>query len=174
MLSSAEEARALLEKLGASHHLLQHLALVGEAAEEVIAGLTKMAIPFDQDFVRLGVAVHDAGKILHPEEMHGPGSLHEEAGEQLLLKAGIDPKIARVCVSHAQWNHMDVVFEELCVALADKLWKGKRVEALEPRVIDACAHRLKKTRWEVFETLDCLFEEVAASGDERLRRSTSA
>ena len=66
---------------------------------------------------------------------------------------------------------MDVSFEELLVALSDKLWKGKRVSNLELRVIDQIAALLEKNRWDVFEFLDSSFETIASYGDERLSRS---
>ena len=36
-------------------------------------------------------------KIEHPEELTGPGRLHESAGEAMLLRAGVDPALARFC-----------------------------------------------------------------------------
>jgi hypothetical protein len=39
----------------------------------------------DKRFVRLGVAFHDARKILHPEELIAKGTNHEAAGEALLI-----------------------------------------------------------------------------------------
>lgn len=66
---------------------------------------------------------------------------------------------------------MSVSFEELLVALADTLWKGSRDADLELRIIDGVAARLQTDRWDLFQTLDSLFEEIAADGDERLSRS---
>jgi hypothetical protein len=130
-----------------------------------------MCVPFDAQFVRLGVAIHDAGKILHPAELDGAGAEHEPDGERLLLEHGVDPRLARCCMSHARWSTMDCSLEELLVALADKLWKGARHEELERRVIDAVAGKLGKGVWDVFVELDTAFEEIAAGGAERLERS---
>lgn len=74
-------------------------------------------------------------------------------------------------VSHADWAGDGVTLEERLVALADKLWKGKREEALELRVIDDVAARSDATRWEVFAELDMLFEGIAAGAADRLERS---
>ena len=60
---------------------------------------------------------------------------------------------------------MHVSLEELLVALADKLWKGKRVEALELLVIDRIATLLAQDRWELLIQLDSCFEAIAANGD---------
>jgi HD domain len=170
---SVSEVEDLLRRLGAAPRLLTHLRLVGEAAEEILEHLDAMGVPLDANLVRLGVAVHDAGKILHPAEMDGAGAQHEPDGERLLLEHGVAPQIARCCLSHARWAEMDCSIEELLVALADKVWKGSRVEELERRVIEAVAVKLGKGVWDVFVEVDTLCEDVAAGGPERLARSTS-
>lgn len=117
-------ARTLLAQLGAPARLLRHVELVGEAAELLLAPLSKLGLEVQSDLVRLGVALHDCGKILHPDELDRPGGEHEPAGQALLLQHGVSPEIARICLSHARWESMTVSLEELLVALADKLWKG--------------------------------------------------
>lgn len=171
MLSSRDDAYSLLASLGASQRLLQHLKLVGEAADQLMSAYDDMGIPFQRQTIELGVAVHDAGKILFPQELDVAGSNHEPAGEQLMLSNGVQPEIARCCVSHAEWQVADVTFEELSIALADKLWKGKRVPELELRVIDLAAEKLGADRWDIFGRLDGTFEEIADGGADRLARS---
>jgi hypothetical protein len=171
MIETAADAHALLKSLGASKRLLTHLQLVGEAADRLIRGYQELRIPCDYTLVLLGVAVHDAGKILHPEELDGPGSQHEPAGEALLLSHGVQANVARCCVTHAAWQGSNVSFEERSVAVADKLWKGKRVEALEMMVVDGAAARVECERWALFTSLDSLFEEIASEGPSRLARS---
>jgi hypothetical protein len=90
---------------------------------------------------------------------------------RLLVEHGVDPTIARCCLSHARWAEMDCSLGELLVALADKLWKGARHAKLERRVIDGVAGRLGRDFWNVFVEVDTVFEEVAAGGEERLARS---
>lgn len=171
MLNDREEAYALLRALGAKDRLLRHLALVGEAADGLDAAYRRLGLDFDARLIELGVAVHDAGKILHPDELDGPGSRHEAAGEVLLLKHGVQADVAGCCVSHAAWDAAGLSLEARTVALADKLWKGRREPELELLVIDGAAERLGVDRWEVFGELDSAFEAVAAEGDERLGRS---
>ena len=103
--------------------------------------------------------------------LEGRGNLHEPEGEALLLRAGVSPELARVCLSHARWDSMDVTLEELLVALADKLWKGARDTRLEERCMDGVAGKLGLTRWDIFIELDTAFEHIAAGGTERLARS---
>jgi len=171
-VETKQDIYALLESIGANRRLIRHLELVGEAAEIICEKISAYGVTFDQKLVELGVAAHDAGKIEYPQELDNPGNRHELAGQALLLRNGIPPDIARCCLSHAQYGSMEVSFEELLVALSDKLWKGKRDEALEMRVIEEIAIRVSKDRWDLFTDLDCAFEEIASSGDERLGRST--
>ena len=174
MPNSRKEAFELINKLGAPEHLVTHVTLVGEAADLLISALNELGVNLDFDFVRAGVVVHDIGKIIHTNEMTGPGSEHEPEGEKILIQNEISPKLARVCMSHARWNQMDCSFEELLIALSDKLWKGKRVESLELKVIDQAAQYLEKERWDLFPDLDLKFEEIASGGHERLQRSVGS
>jgi hypothetical protein len=145
-----------------------------EAADQILDRLAFLGVPVGADAVRYGVVVHDIGKILHPEEISGGGSLHEKAGQMLLLSHQVPKALARICIAHARWQDVDgkeALFEELIVALADRLWKGRRDAALEERVIARCAGRLIADVWDVFVPLDTLFESIAAGGHERLERS---
>ena len=171
MLNSPDEAISLLKQLGASTRLIKHLELVGQAGDQVISKLEELEIKFDKSFVQLGISIHDAGKIIHPEELSKGGNLHEAAGENLLLKHGVDERLARCCQSHSKYNIISVSFEELLIALSDKLWKGKRESDLELRIIDGAAAILRTDRWSLFETLDSCFEEIASTGDTRLSHS---
>jgi predicted hydrolase (HD superfamily) len=164
------ETLLLLRSLKAPEKLLRHVMLVSEAGDLLLHALSKK-LALDENWVRCGILLHDAGKILHPEELSQKGSQHELAGELLLLSHQVPPHIARCCLSHAQWPSITCSIEELLVALADTLWKGIRKQELELTVIDAIAARLHQGRWDLFIELDALFEEIASSGDDRLRRS---
>jgi hypothetical protein len=174
MIATREDAYRLLGELGAPKRLLLHLRLVGEAADRLIEEYAGLGLQFDAQLIRLGVAVHDAGKIHFPAELDGPGSMHEPAGELLLLSHGVQADVARCCVTHARWQGQDVSLEERSVALADKLWKGKREASLELAVIDGVAARLHRDRWDVFARLDEAFEQIASDGPTRLERSRVA
>ena len=169
--ASVTAAVELLRSLNAPPRLLRHVDLVAEAAELLLERFSELKVPLDAEFVRVGVILHDAGKILQPAELDNPGSRHEPDGESLLLQHGVSPALARVCRSHARWYEMTVSLEELLVALADKLWKGARKLDLEERVIDRVAASLKTDRWDAFVKLDNLFETIAADGSARLERS---
>src|SRR5215472_5785117 len=170
-MKGVDEARDLLVKLGAPPRLIAHTRVVGEAAELLLAQVQRLRIPHDADFVRVAVVLHDAGKILHPDELRRDGAEHEPAGEKLLLAHGVDPALARCCLSHARWASMPCSLEELLVALADSLWKGKRDASLEKQAIQAISERVGEGFWDLYIELDTCFESIAADGALRLMRS---
>ncbi|NEO86879.1 MAG: HD domain-containing protein [Spirulina sp. SIO3F2] len=170
-LRTVEAAYELLRELGAPAKLLLHVQLVGEAAEILLTQLRTFPVHLDERFVRLGVALHDAGKILHPQELTTPGHQHEAAGEQLLIAHGVEPTLARCCRSHAQWQTLPCSLEELLIALADKLWKGRRQTQLETMIIEQITQQSSLNDWTVFMELDAGFEAIAAEGHLQLLRS---
>ncbi len=162
------EASQLLQALGAPPHLRRHVELVGEAAEDLLAKMRKLRVVVDENFFRIGVVLHDIGKIRFPAEMFGSGAEHETEGERMLLEVGIDSNIAKVCLSHARWKDMDCTLEELMIALSDTLWKGVRNPELEEAVIAESARRVSQDKWDLFVILDDMFERIADRGHERL------
>jgi hypothetical protein len=171
LIKSPDDAFKLLHQLQAPQHLITHVTLVSEAAVELLQYMETLKLPVDRNLVLIGVALHDVGKIEFQEEMYAAGSRHEQAGQQKLLALGVDPAIAHCCVSHGQWMQMPCGLEELLIALSDKLWKGKRVKALEDMVIQRIVDILQKDFWDIFPDLDACFEQIAAQGDQRLARS---
>jgi hypothetical protein len=96
-------AARLLVTLGAPPRLAAHLRAVHDVAHHLTAWLGghHPGLRFDRDAVLFGAATHDIGKAVHTAELSGPGSEHEKAGQQVLLEAGIDPRLARVAATHA-------------------------------------------------------------------------
>jgi hypothetical protein len=169
--SGIDEAYNLLKKLEAPACLLTHIKLVGEALEEIIGFLSEYNLPIDYNFARLGVVLHDAGKIVHSREFSESGNKHEAEGNRLLLENGVAPELAQCCISHAQNDGIDCSIEELLVALSDTIWKGTRAEKLELRIVDKIAALMGKERWDIFMEFDGCYESVASSGGKRLERS---
>lgn len=174
MEAAVVDAKALAHKLGAPDRLRRHGELVAEVANELALEVSGLGVGLQRGFIQCGAFLHDIGKVLVPEELEQAGTRHEEAGEALLLDNGIEPILARVCRTHARWQGQELTLEELLIALADKLWKGKRVDELELLVIDRVASLLTKNRFDVFFQLDSLFERISASGHENLERSLEA
>jgi len=153
--------------------LRAHLAIVEEVAGEIAGALRRLypALAFDADAVEFGAATHDLGKALHPDELTGPGSLHEAAGEGLLIGRGVPPGLARFCRTHGSWRTDPAAgLEDLLVALADTCWKGKRDMDLEIRVSRAAAGGMGGDPWAVLAELDGILEALAARAEERLAR----
>lgn len=164
------DARRLLDELDAPPRLVAHLELVHDVAEQILRWLAEHHpdAPVDPDAVRFGAAVHDIGKVLHPRELSGPGHEHEAAGERLLLERGIAPDLARFCRTHAAWDTGPQPLEDLLVGLADKAWKGARVDALEDRVTERLLPSARHARWQVWSDLDELLTRLAADADTRI------
>jgi hypothetical protein len=165
-----ERAVALLRSLDAPPRLAAHLRLVHDVAYE-LADWTERRYPelsFDRAAVLFGAATHDIGKTAHIEELSGPGSAHEEAGRRLLLAHGVEPEWARFAGTHATWAEPGTGVEDLLVALADKVWKNKRVRELEDLVVGRLAEVSGRPVWEEFLALDDLLGPLGADADRRL------
>jgi hypothetical protein len=161
--------------LAAPPRLVAHLALVHEAAVELTAGLRRHfpKLAFDADAVLFGAATHDLGKVLHPEELTGPGSRHEEDGPAQLERHGVPPHLARFARTHGAWSRESLPLEDLLVALADSVWKGERNDPLE-LVINRIAEATGIQSWEAFSKMDGVLTEIAESGYERLAEQATA
>lgn len=162
--------RQLCEKLDAPARLIAHLTLVHDAAVEIVDGLQQQfpTLSVDADAVLFGAASHDLGKVLHPHELTGPGNRHEADGPGLLEANGVSPELGRFARTHGAWNRESLPLPDLLVALADCVWKGQRLEALETQVVSRIAEQTVTEEWEVFDKLDGLLDEIARRGEERL------
>ena len=162
--------RELCEKVSAPRRLVAHLTLVHDAAGEIVAGVRHRfpQLVCDFDAVLFGAATHDLGKVLHLDELTGPGKQHEADGPRLLEKNGVAPQLARFARTHGEWSQERLPLEDLLVALADTAWKGQRLEDLEAQVVDRIAVEIGAERWQVFGQLDGLLQEVASRSDVRL------
>lgn len=161
----------LLQRLKAPPRLVAHLRLVHDVSCRLTEQLDAMwpALRYDRTAVRMGAALHDSGKIVHPEELTQPGHAHELAGEAMLRAQGFPDALARFARTHGQWAEEAVPQpEDLLVALADTWWRGTRDEQLEAGVCRWIAQQTPVAHWAVFAALDDLATEVTADADVRL------
>jgi hypothetical protein len=167
-------AQRLYEKVEAPARLREHLEIVEGAAFKIISFLESEfdELELDYEAVLFGAATHDIGKARHPEELEQPGDLHEFTGEKILLEAGVPDRLARFARTHGRIGE-ESELEDVLVALADKLWKGKRDETLESLAIEKIADRTDREKWEVFAALDNLARD-AYVGVEKTRWSCCA
>ncbi|WP_244901692.1 hypothetical protein, partial [Streptomyces europaeiscabiei] len=140
-----ERAVALLRSLDAPPRLVAHLRLVHDVAYGLVDRAERRypEPPFDRAAVLFGAATHDIGKTAHSEELSGPGSAHEEAGRRT---------------------------EDLLVALADKVWKNKRVRELEDLAVGRPAEVSGRPAREEFMALDDLLDLLDPLGADADRR----
>ena len=121
------QAASLLQDRDAPPRLVAHLILVHDVAAQLLDALHSQwpSLSIDSQAVLLGAALHDIGKVLHADELTGPGQHHEQDGPRLLIDRGIAPQVARFAQTHGSWRtDSDLEIEDLLVALADTCWKG--------------------------------------------------
>lgn len=159
---------SFLRERGADGRLIRHARVVCEVGLIIATTLREVGIQVDTQILIPSLILHDAGKIIHPDELTGEGSEHLEAGWRLLIENNVDEKIARTCISHERWDEMECSIEELIVALADALWKGERIPELEKMFIDRIWSLRGGDYWDTFLRLDTLFESIAEEGSKRL------
>ena len=162
--------RELCDRVAAPPRLTAHLTLVHDVAHELLDALLKKNphLNLNRDAILFGAATHDLGKARHLNELSEPGTQHELAGEQLLRDLGVDALRSRFARTHGDWRNPSNDLEDLLVALADTVWKSKRVTDLEALVSEKIAANVGESRWEVWSRLDTILERLAARADERL------
>ena len=150
--------------------LISHLKLVHDVAVDLVEGVRQKFpnLDFDHEAVCFGAASHDLGKVLHRNELTGPGRQHEEDGPALLEEHGVEPRLARFARTHGAFSKEKLPLEDLLVALCDAIWKGQRIDELEKQVIDKIAEQTGVESWEAFSELDSLLEGISSQADERL------
>ncbi len=160
----------LLLTLDAPPRLAAHLRAVHDVAHRLVTWAEQRypALSFDREAVLFGAATHDIGKVLHPAELSGPGSAHEEAGRELLLAHGVGPELSRFAGTHASWTRSGVGVEDLLVSTADKIWKNKRVPELENLLVARLSAAGDQPAWEAFMALDEALERIGDGAAQRL------
>lgn len=165
------EVRAILAKYAAPPLLVAHLIVVHDVAVQLIEQLA-VAWPllvYDRQGVLIGAATHDIGKTAYPDELSGPGTRHEEIGPQLLLESGFPETIARFARTHARWQEdISVQLEDMLVAFADTIWKGKRDAILEQAIAAQIADQCQEEIWAIYLKLDDIAAELAQGAHERI------
>lgn len=165
------KALEILAKYSAPPRLVAHLTVVHDVAVALVAQLHTRwpLLVYDRERVLFGAATHDIGKVVCINELTGPGTRHEEVGPQILLACGLSEAYARFAGTHARWDREPTVqFEDVLVAFADTIWKGKRDEALEQTIARLIAQSCQEEIWHVYMKLDDIACELAKDADERI------
>lgn len=165
------EAAQVVQKVEPDPYLLAHLVLVHDTAFHLVEaiGANWSGLVFDTQLVLLGAALHDIGKVRHPEEMSAPGSRHHEAGFALLQELGMDAAQARFARTHGAWRREEALtLEDLIVALADVIWAGGRERELEDMVAEALNAIDGRELWQTFLDLDDILTKLTQDAELRL------
>ncbi len=104
---------------------------------------------------------------MHPAELEASGKKHQVDGPGLLVAKGVDPLLARFALTHSRWDE-SMPSEDCVVALADNVWKGRRLPDLEAVLARSVAVKNGVPEWQVFSQLDEILGEIAEGADERL------
>jgi putative nucleotidyltransferase with HDIG domain len=171
------EAVRICERLSAPPRLVAHLVLVHDTACILIDRIAAEfpEAHFDPDLVRFGAALHDIGKILHPNELTESGkNKHQRSGVELLQSLGIPKKRARFAWTHSNWTDTEqITLEDLLVALADKTWKGKRIDALESLTADLLSTSTARPKSDCYAKLVEIIQSLSQHADKKLAWQSS-
>lgn len=75
----------------------------------------------------------------------------------------------RFAYTHGNWDGAAAVnLEDLLVALADKCWKGQRVDRLESKISAVLSAASSKPEWACYAELDEILQELTKDADARL------
>jgi len=166
-----QETAHLLHQVAAPPRLVAHLILVHDVAATLVERVTAAfpEVTFRGEEVLFGASIHDFGKLVERSELTGAGTQHEQRGVELLRSMGVSGERARFAYTHGNRDKVPSVnLEDLLVALADKSWKGKRVDALESKIVGLLSAASKKPEWSCYAELDEIVQELTKDADTRL------
>ena len=160
----------LLDQLDAPKRLNKHLQIVYSTAADILKRIHHEwpDLNINQELVLFGAATHDIGKTKIKSELFESGKRHELVGRDILKELGYSDQWSRFALTHGNWKDDQLTMEDLLVVVADKIWKGKRVEDLEERLGQLMAEDLAMDYWEIYQTLDALLSEITLGADQRI------
>lgn len=135
--------------------------------ERITAAFPEVA--FVKEDVLFGASIHDVGKAIERSELIRSGAHHEQRGVELLRSMGVSDQRGRFAYTHGKWDGgLTVNLEDLLVALADKCWKGQRVDKLESKVTALLSSASGKPEWACYAELDEILQGLTKDADARL------
>ena len=166
-----QETVNLLRQVAAPPRLVAHLILVHDVAAILVERVTAAfsEVTFSREEVLFGASIHDFGKVIERSELNRSGTQHEQRGIELLRSMGISDERGRFAYTHGNWDEVPTVnLEDLLVALADKCWKGQRVDKLESRIAALLSAASSKPEWACYGELDEILQGLTKDADARL------
>ena len=165
------DAVSLLKRVSAPPRLIAHLVLVHDVASQLVERLceTFPGVQFDAQAVLFGACTHDIGKAIDGAELAGPDEDHPRRGAKMLRKMGVAEERARFAYTHGNWKEAeDIRLEDLLVSLADKTWKGKRIDELETKTANFLSAASGSPEKSCYTRLHEILQSLAADADSRL------
>jgi hypothetical protein len=93
----------------------------------------------------------------------------------VLLGMGIAESRARFAYTHGNWAADEgITLEDSLVALADKCWKGQRVDELESKTVNLLSRDSGRPEWDCFADLDGILAALAAGASLAWQREFGA
>ena len=157
LLPLHSEVEVIFKELAIPPRLYAHSLLVHDVANKLAEAITSTweNLNIDKNSVLFGAAIHEKGHK------------HEQEGKRLLISLGVPEEKAKFAVTHATWFEKSTI-EELIVSLADKVWKGSRIQDLEDLLIEKISTKTKTEHWAIFCLLDSIIEDITKDADKRL------
>lgn len=166
-----DDAVGLLQEVSSPPRLVAHLVLVHDVAWTLMERISETfpAVHFDREAVLFGASTHDIGKTVCRNELVKSGKEHERRGMELLRGMGVAENRARFAFTHGNWKNAEpITMEDLLVALADKCWKGKRIDELEAMAADRLSRASSKPAGTCRAELDEILGSLACDAEARL------
>lgn len=161
---------SVLQNLQCPNLLERHLTLVFNVSRDLVKKLTLAFsdLNINEYEVFFGAGTHDIGKIIERNELYEKGKKHEETGYKILVDYGIEENLSRFTKTHGDWLSENLKIEDLIVSLADKIWKGQRIDDLEEKLVHKISIAQNIDYWIVYSALDVIISEIVIGADVRL------
>ena len=171
-----KDIQDLLAQNDAPMLLERHLTIVYNVGIELTIKLMQAwpNLIVVREEILFGTATHDIGKMFETNELSHSGNLHEQVGYEFLVRQGIPENLARFAKTHGDWRDEQLKLQDLLVTLADKIWKGKRIDELEERLATMIYKYLDLDYWDVYMKLDSLISSIIIGADKRLNWQNSS
>jgi hypothetical protein len=162
-----QETVHLLRQVAAPPRLVAHLILVHDVATTLVERITAAfpEVAFNSEAVLFGASIHDFGKVIERSELVGANNVAPNyfvrwgcltSGEGLLIRTAIGTKCQTSTLKTCSF------------ALADKCWKGRRLDKLESKIVALLSAASSKPEWACYAELDEILEGLAKDADTRL------
>jgi len=142
---SRDEALKLLHKVGCPQQVIEHADTVSRIALEIAAKCRLNGVTVNRDLIEAGALLHDIGR----SKTHG--IQHAVVGAQVARERGLPESLVRIIENHIGAgitreetaklglplkDYLQTSPEEMIVAYADKITKGRHMISFEEAVKD--------------------------------------